>query len=117
MPKRYSNDLRDRVLAYKDDNHTQEETCTVFGISRTTLNTWLKLRRETGSAHAQPYPKTRRRQIDEHKLKAYIEAHPDAYLREIAVEFGVSATAIMYACRRAKITRKKRQRSTSNATK
>ena len=116
MPKRYSNDLRDRVLAYKDNNHTPQETCAVFGISRTTLNTWLKLRRETGSAHAQPYAKTRRRQIDEHKLKAYIEAHPDAYLREIAVEFGVSATAIMDACRRSKITRKKRHPAMPNET-
>ena len=107
MPKRYSNDLRDRALAYKDDNHTQQETCAVFGLSRSTLNTWLKLRRETGSAHTQPYAKTRRRQIDKHKLNAYIEAHPDTYLRDIAVEFGVSATAIMYACRRYKITRKK----------
>lgn len=107
MPKRYSNDLRDRALAYKDDNHTQQETCAVFGISRTTLNTWLKLRQETGSAHAKPYPKTRRRRLDEAKLKAYIGANPDAYLREIAVEFGVSATAIMDACRRFKITRKK----------
>ena len=26
---------------------------------------WLKLRQETGSAHVQPYAKTRRRQIDE----------------------------------------------------
>lgn len=117
MPKRYSNDLRDRALAYKDDNHTQQETCAVFGLSRSTVNTWLKLRRETGSAHAPSYAKTRRRQIDEHKLKAYIEAHPDAYLREIAVEFGVSATAIMYACRRYKITRKKRQLSMPTATK
>lgn len=107
MPKRYSNDLRDRALAYKDEKHSQQETCVVFGISRATLNAWLKLRRETGSAHAQPYPKTRRGQIDEHQLRAYIEAHPDAYLREIAVEFGVSATAIMYACRRFRITRKK----------
>jgi transposase len=117
MPKRYSNDLRDRVLAYKDDHHTQQETCAVFGISRTTLTTWLKVRRETGSAHAQPYPKTRRRQLDEYQLKAYIEAHPDAYLREIAGEFGVSATAIMYACRRFKLTRKKRQPVMPNAMK
>jgi len=117
MPKRYSNDLRDRALTYKDDNHTQQETCAVFGISRTTLNTWLKLRRETGSAHAQPYPQTRRRQIDERELKAHIDAHPDDYLREIAVAFGVSPTAIMYACRRYKLTRKKRHPAMPNATK
>jgi transposase len=108
MPNGYSNDLRTRVLAYKDDNHTQHETCAVFGISRATLNAWLKLRRETGSAHLRPRPKTRRsRKIDAVKLEAYLAEHPDAYLREIAAEFGVGASAIMYACRRWGLTRKK----------
>lgn len=117
MPKRYSNDLRERVIAYKDDNHTQAETCAVFGISRSTLNAWLKLRRETGSVQAQPPPKTRRRKLDEQALKAYIADHPDAYLREIASEFQVSTTAIMDACRRYGITRKKRQHAMRNETK
>ena len=108
MPKQYSNDLRDCALAYKDDNHTRQETCDVFGISRTTLNTWLKMRQETGTAHAPIVTRTRQGKLDEQQLRAYIEAHPDAYLREIGAEFGVSATAIMYACRRYKITRKKR---------
>lgn len=104
----YSNDLRERVLAYKDDNHTQVETCEVFGISRGTLNAWLKLRRETGSAELRPRPRRRRtRKIDEEKLTAYIAEHPDAYLREIAEVFAVRPSAIFYACQRATITRKK----------
>ena len=74
MTNGYSNDLRARVLAYKDDNHTQQETCNVFGISRSTLNAWLKLRRETGTAHLRPRPATRRnRKISEAKLRAYLE--------------------------------------------
>jgi putative transposase len=118
MPNGYSNDLRERVLAYKDNNHTQVETCEVFGISRSTLNAWLKLRRETGSAHLRPRPTRRRnRKIDEGKLKAYIAQHPDAYLREIAAVFGVSASAIMYACQRLGITRKKRRPATPNVMK
>jgi len=117
MPNGYSNDLRERVLAYKDDNHTQAETCAVFGISRATLNAWLRLRRETGSAELRPRPKTRRsRKIDDDQLRAYIQQHPDAYRYEIAEVFRVSPAAILYACRRAGITRKKRQRATSNAT-
>lgn len=117
MPNGYSNDLRARVLAYKDDNHTQAETCVVFGISRATLNAWLKLRRETGSAELRPRPKTRRsRKIDDERLKAYLDEHPDAYLHEIAAVFAVSPAAILYACRRAGITRKKRRRATSSVT-
>lgn len=73
MPKRYSNDLRDQVLAYKDDSHTQQETCAVFGISRPTLNTWLKLRREAGSAHAHPFDKLRRGAWKQEELGEIIE--------------------------------------------
>lgn len=108
MSNGYSNDLRERVLMYYDDKHSQNETCSVFNVSRSTLNSWLKLRRETGSAHLRPRPKTRNsRKIDEQKLKAYIESHPDAYQHEIAHEFGVSQSAIWYACDRYGITRKK----------
>ena len=108
MPNGYSNDLRDRVLAYYDEGHTQVETSTVFNISRATLCNWLKLRRETGSAHLRPRPKRRQSaKIDPQTLKAYIEAYPDAYLREIGEAFGVTDVAILYACRRFGITRKK----------
>lgn len=118
MPNGYSNDLRERVLAYKDANHTQAETCAVFGISRATLNAWLRLRRETGSAELRARPKTRRsRKIDDDQLKAYIDQHPDAYLHDIAEVFDVTPAAILYACRRAGITRKKRRHATSSATK
>ena len=69
--------------------------CAVLGISCGTLNAWLILRRETGSTHLRPRPKTRRsRKIDEQKLKASIAAHSDAYWREIAAEFGVSAVVM-----------------------
>ena len=109
MPKRYSNDLRERVLSYYDANHKQEETSERFEISRATLNLWLKLRRDTGSAYYEPSTKvSRKRKLDAEALKVYIEAHPDAYLREIAEVFDVSISAVWYACERHKITRKKR---------
>ena len=108
MSNGYSNDLRDKVLAYKDANHTQQETCDVFGISRATLNVWLKLRRETGSAHLRPRPKRRKGgKLPEQALRDYIAAHPDAYLHEIGDHFGASARAVGYACERYGITRKK----------
>jgi len=108
MTNGYSNDLRYKVLAYKDANHRQRETCDVFEISRSALTDWLKLRRETGSAHLRPRPKSRRsKKLDSQKLSEYIASHPDAYLYEIAAEFRVVPSAIYYACRRLGITRKK----------
>ena len=118
MPNGYSNDLRDKVLAYKDNHHTQRETCEVFGISRSTLNSWLKLRRETGTAHLKPRPQKRRnRKVGEQALQTYIADHPDAYLHEIGSHFGVSARAIGYACERYGITRKKRVPAIKSAMK
>jgi len=108
MPNGYSNDLRDRVLAYYEENHTQVETCEVFGMGRSTLNSWVKLKRETGSAHLKPRPTTRKtRKITPQALTTYLAKHPDAYLREIGEAFGVSDVAILYACRRYGITRTK----------
>lgn len=109
MPNGYSNDLRNRILAYYDDSHTQQETCAVFKISRSALTDWLKLRRKTGSADLRPRPKRRKsKKIDGQKLKEYIASHPDAYLHEMAAQFGVVPSAIYYAGRRDGITRKKR---------
>ena len=109
MPNGYSNDLRKRVLSYYDANHKQEATCEVFGISRATLTAWLKLRRDTGSADLRPRPQVRRsRKLDTAALTAYIEQHPDAYLREIAAVFKVSVSTVWLACEREQITRKKR---------
>ncbi len=109
MPNGYSNDLRERVLAYYDDNHTQKETCSMFEISRSALTDWLKLRRETGSAHLRPRPKRRRsKKLDSEKLREYIACHPDAYLYEIAAELEGLPAADNYSCRRKRRNRKKR---------
>jgi len=40
-------------------------------------------------------------------LGEYLEQHPDAYLKEMAEEFGCSEVAIWKALRRMKVTRKK----------
>jgi len=74
MPNGYSNDLRDRVLAYYEEGHTQLKTCEVFCIGRSTLNTWVKLKRETGCAHLKPRPKTRKtRKITPEALSSYLD--------------------------------------------
>ena len=112
MSNGYSNDFRKRAMAYYEEGHTQVETCEIFGMSRATLCNWIKQKKETGSVALKPRPKQRRRKIDETALRTYIEAHPDAYYKEISEAFGVSDMAIIYACRRYGITRKKRRHAT-----
>ena len=62
--------------------------------------------REEGPLSKKPVKRSFRK-IDPEKLKLYFEKHPDAYLREAALEFDCCETAITYACRKLKITLKK----------
>lgn len=107
MSNGYSNDLRERVIAYYDEEHTQYATCAVFQISRATLNNWLRQRREMGHIALQPRPQERQRKLNRANLQSYLEQHPDAYLEEIGTVFGVSGSAIFYACQRWGLVRKK----------
>jgi len=102
----YDIKLRQRAIAYWNAGHTKAETAAVFQVGTSTLQTWKSQLNETGTLE----PKKRRetwRKIDPEKLKAYLEQHPDAYLKEIAQVFKCSDVAVLKAMRRLTITRKK----------
>lgn len=102
----YDVKYRSRAIEYWNDGHSAKETSEVFSVSIRTLQYWKKQLKETGKLE----PKTRRetwRKIAPARLKEYLTQNPDAYLREIAEEFGCSDVAVLKALRRLKITRKK----------
>jgi transposase len=102
----YDVKLRQRALEYWQEGHSREETARVFKVSHFTLQMWKSQLKETGTLE----PKKRRetwRKIDPVRLAQYMKQHPDAYLREIAKEFGCSGVAISKALKRLKISRKK----------
>ena len=82
----YSEDYRRRVIEYRNEGHTLKETGEVFDIAASTICRWNRQLKEEGTlrkrAVKRPFKK-----IDPEKLVAYIQANPDAYLREIAMEF------------------------------
>lgn len=103
----YSDDLRAKALSYYDTSKkSQAEVCDIFGIGLRTFAQWIKLRK-AGDFRRRPQQKPKPATIDGAALAAYIDAHPDAYFREIAVVFDVSDVGILKACRRLGITRKK----------
>jgi transposase len=111
----YSLDLRKKALKYIENGGTWKSASEIFEITTRTLANWLRKQKLQDLA-----PKVRRQspsKIDTDKLKKYIEDHPDAYLREIAKEFGSTLQAIFYACKRLQITLKKRQSTTKKETK
>jgi len=99
----YSQDLRERVVAFVKKGGSKSEAVRRFSVSRWCVIDWLK--RETLEAQ-KTGPKTNQK-IDIEKLKAHVEAHPDAYHRERAVELGVSSVWIGVLLKRLGYTRKK----------
>lgn len=110
----YSEDFRKRVNEYLDEGHTWAEAQETFKISITAINSWRQKYKKTGEVKDDPPRRKAFKKLDPEKLKAYVEKHPDAYLKEIGEAFGCSDTAVMKALRRLGITRKKRPNGIGN---
>ena len=107
----YTTDYRQAAIEFKQSGHTFAELKEVFKITPRTYYQWVELLETTGSLQ---YRNASQRQgkIDLEKLKQAVEEKPDAYLRELAVKFGVSTTAIHKRLEKHKITYKKRRSHT-----
>ena len=106
----YSLDLRKKALEYLRKGNSKKATALIFGVTTRTLTNWKK-RESEGSLS----PKKRKKgsyKFNDDDLKEYIQKNSDAYLHEISEHFKTTAQAIFYACRRLKITLKKRHSST-----
>lgn len=82
--KAYSTDLRQRIVAAVDRGMPRAEVAQIFGVSRATINRYLKRRREAGDLRARRSP-GRRRAIPSDRqaaLAAQLRARPDATLVE-----------------------------------
>ena len=112
----YSKDLRERVIAYLNEGHKQEEARVIYKVGVSTMKRWLALLSETGSLEKRALDR-KPSKFESGKLNAYIEENPNALLKEIAEEFGGTPTGAFHALNREKITLKKRQYITRNAMK
>ena len=101
----YSMDYRLRAVAYKDEGHTFKELRATFKIPAETYYQW-KEKLEDGYYDTKII-RERRRKIDKDELKQAVTKKPDAYLRELADKFNCTESAVFYALKRLKITRKK----------
>lgn len=102
----YSIDFRKRTIEYRNEGHSLRDTSKIFKVSVSTLRDWEKLYKETGSLQPRELHRTYKK-VDPQKLKTFIKEYPDAYLQEIANEFGCSKSAIRKTLQKLKITRKK----------
>jgi len=104
----YEIKYRKRVVEYKLEGNTLKKTRETFKVSRITIKTWLKQYRGEGQLEKKELNRSCKK-INPDKLKEYVAVHPDAYLQEIADEFGCDESAVRKALRKLKITRKKRR--------
>lgn len=111
----YSHDLRTKALDYIEQGKSKVETSQIFGVTVQTLIAWCK-RKKQGKLSPNTTRNRKPQKLEAEKLKAHIAKNPDSYLREIAEEFKVTITAVFYACKRLKITLKKRHPSIRNET-
>ena len=102
----YSLDLRKKALNYLKKGNSWQSASETFDVTTRTLANWLRREKEQNLA-----PKSRKSspsKIDSEKLRNYIAKHPDAYLKEIGKEFCATVQGVFYACKRLRITLKKR---------
>jgi transposase len=102
----YSIDYKQRTIAFKDEGHTFKELKEAFNIPPETYYLW-KEKLENGY-YDKKIIRERKRKIDKNELKQALIEKPDAYLRELAEQFGCTAAAVFYALKKLNITRKKR---------
>jgi len=107
----YDKKYRTRVVEYIHEGHTQEETAETFRVGTTSIKRWLSAHEATGSAGG-GYTVGNRgtKKIDPNELEAYINEHPDAFLKEIAQAFSCCVEAARKALLRGGYTLKKNER-------
>src|ERR1700692_3956747 len=101
---RYSEDLRRRVVKYIGNGGSKVEAARRFCVCRATIYEWLK--RGDDLAPGKPGPKGAHK-LDWEALRKGIEKQPEKMITEWAREFGGGTTAISYALRGMKLSRKK----------
>ena len=102
----YDRDLRLRAIKYTEEGHTLAQAAAVFKVNIGTLIGWRKRYRATGDVKMKIRCPVNKKIIPE-ELIEYVEAHPDAYLKEIAEVFGCHPSSVLKRLRKLGITRKK----------
>ncbi len=114
MPRAYSADMRERVIARVESGGSRREAAEHYEVSASTAVIWVKCFRETGRCGAKPRGGSRS-PLERHAafLLALVEAQPDLTLDEVVSamrkrRIAGSRTAVWRFFQRHKITFKKK---------
>lgn len=98
----YSIDLRKRVVNYVENGGRIAQAAVLFKVGRATIYRWLR-RSDLQATKV----KRRKRKLDWQALEKDVKENPDARLIDRAHKFCTRPSAISYALKEMKITRKK----------
>ena len=114
--KPYCQDLRKRVVAKaKAGKQTQVSIAATFGVSLSTVEKWLRRKRETRKITPKPPPHGPKRVLQEHAsfLRAQVKQQPDITLPELCVRIAgglgiaVNPSTVCRELQRLQLPRKK----------
>jgi transposase len=98
----YGLDLRERVVLFVSGGGSKAAASRNFKVSLWCVKNWCSREDLSAKPHPQRFNK-----INMQKLYRHLQDHPDAILRERAIEFGVTNQAIWHGLKRLKVTHKK----------
>jgi transposase len=118
VPRAYSPDLRERVLAAAHGGLTHGAVAARFRVGESTVRGWLRRERETGAAAAKPHGGGARPKVDAAGapvLEALVAERNERTLAELAAGYAertgvrLSIHAVWRACKRLDLRRKKKE--------
>jgi transposase len=111
MPRAYSQDLRDRVLAAYDRGMETKPIADLFAVSPSWARRVKQRRRETGQTSARPVGSPGVIKVDRARLTQLVREDPDATLEELRDRLGIrcAPSTICMALQALGFTRKKRR--------
>ncbi|MBW4445250.1 MAG: IS630 transposase-related protein [Plectolyngbya sp. WJT66-NPBG17] len=121
MAAPYSEDMRSKAIAAVKRGERKSDVSKMFGISRNTLDLWLKREAETGDCRAiTNYQQGGRHKItDWERFRVFIKQQGGKTQAQLAALWGEGVTQqnISAAIQKLGISRKKEHTATKNATK
>jgi transposase len=111
MSAAYSQDLRDRVIAARDDGMPTKRVADLFRVSPSWVRRVMQRRREHGEQRPRPRGGATVIKIDLDQLRQLVQQQPDATARQLHERLGIacSVSAVDMALRRMGLSFKKRR--------
>lgn len=111
MGAAYSQDLRNRVIAARDQGMATKRVAELFQVSASWVRRVMQRRRETGETTPRPRGGITVVKIDLSRLRQLVEDQPDATVKELHERLGAdcSLSAVDMALRRMGLSFKKRR--------